>query len=746
MPVVMPVQRGVGGGVSAKSAAAKATSTITTTVTPTSTVQTSNWKSSIVCCGSNAFGQIISDSMDLMFTSMKQVGFPGSFMSRKAGNFPQFDADAVEIKDIACGSNLSCAVISQLDSKDSQIHLWGTGLPNTKLQMNIPVTVPARWSIRQMSCGAAHVGFVTDNGAAFTWGSGENGMLGHGSKASVAGPKRIDSLSHLHVGQISCGATHTAVIACSTERVNYIRLPSTRPNPATEHYGSASIEAGIAGAGSVGGVGEEDDAEFVVPGELYTFGLGKAGQLGVESLPTTGGHAGCAYKPALVKALERECMSAVKVSCGFHHTLIIAVPAAAGVMRGYSSFVFSCGWGEHGRLGLGSEDKRTVPMLVSFPEQMHATMISAGEQHSMVAGKQGCYAWGSNSHGQLGLGGTAGAPFVLEPNKVPLPEGMMLKNIACGGRHSAAITHCGKLLTWGWGEEGQLGHGSENNSYLARPCRLSRIASVAGRPCKVSLGMSHTVLWVTNASHVPKLVEEEEEEDMEELPVPVVAAATPPKVPSPLPSPTPSPVPPVVEEKLPTPPATPVVVVSPRIKGSTFATEADFYDFQEALTVDLSPAVAPVASTNEQQEEEEEEEQQTSQPIVQGIKDLILQRTPREESPRVPTPPSAPIVLTMEEKSVNNTEEEEEEDLAVPDPVPPVVENLQVDVASAPVTAAPSTKERRPSLENKGFNVYYRDGLDLDNCMVANSAKRAEARKLKKEEKLKEEAVNSSKR
>ena len=78
---------------------------------------------------------------------------------------------------------------------------------------------------------------------------------------------------------------------------------------------------------------------------------------------------------------------------------------------------------------------------------------------------------------------------------------MVIKKIAAGGRHSAAITKCGKLLTWGWGEEGQLGHGTEKNSFLPRPCRIPRVKGKIGQPVTVSLGQCHTFVMINNPSY-----------------------------------------------------------------------------------------------------------------------------------------------------------------------------------------------------------------------------------------------------
>jgi hypothetical protein len=149
-----------------------------------------------------------------------------------------------------------------------------------------------------------------------------------------------------------------------------------------------------------------------------------------------------------------------------------------------------------------------IPTIINFPIPFHPTEITAGEQHSLASGREGCYAWGSNTMGQLGIGNPSTTEFALEPVKIPIPEGMVIKKLAAGGRHSAGITRDGKLLTWGWGEEGQLGHNNEKNSYLPRPCKLPRLSGQLGTPVNVALGMCHTlIIYQNNTYQAPQPVQ-----------------------------------------------------------------------------------------------------------------------------------------------------------------------------------------------------------------------------------------------
>ena len=65
-----------------------------------------------------------------------------------------------------------------------------------------------------VSCGHAHIGVITTDGHVFSWGEGGDGRLGHGNRTSISVPKLISSLSKLRALSISCGAFHTAIVAC----------------------------------------------------------------------------------------------------------------------------------------------------------------------------------------------------------------------------------------------------------------------------------------------------------------------------------------------------------------------------------------------------------------------------------------------------------------------------------------------------------------------------------------------------
>ncbi|GAA0142081.1 guanyl-nucleotide exchange factor [Lithospermum erythrorhizon] len=76
--------------------------------------------------------------------------------------------------------------------------------------------------------------------------------------------------------------------------------------------------------------------------------------------------------------------------------------------------------------------------------------------------KQEIWSWGAGTEGQLG---TKKQEDEHQPQLIhSLASFGPIFSISCGGAHVIAITHGGRVLTWGRGTSGQLGHGEMCNS------------------------------------------------------------------------------------------------------------------------------------------------------------------------------------------------------------------------------------------------------------------------------------------
>ncbi|XP_006290887.2 ultraviolet-B receptor UVR8 [Capsella rubella] len=163
----------------------------------------------------------------------------------------------------------------------------------------------------------------------------------------------------------------------------------------------------------------------------------------------------------------------------------------------------------------GEDFFATTPSLVSVGLGVRITSVATGGRHTLALSDIGqIWGWGYGGEGQLGLGSRI--KMVSSPHLIPCFEstgsgreksfilhqgitttstqvsrepGRHIKAISCGGRHSAAVTDTGGLITFGWGLYGQCGQGNTNDQL--RPMAVSSVQSI--RMESVAAGLWHTV-------------------------------------------------------------------------------------------------------------------------------------------------------------------------------------------------------------------------------------------------------------
>ncbi|CAN0491366.1 unnamed protein product, partial [Ectocarpus sp. 12 AP-2014] len=72
-------------------------------------------------------------------------------------------------------------------------------------------------SVQQVCCGGQHAAVLTDCGEIFTWGRGGFGRLGHGNREGLDSPRRIEALEGIPCVQVACGFAYTAAVTASGE-------------------------------------------------------------------------------------------------------------------------------------------------------------------------------------------------------------------------------------------------------------------------------------------------------------------------------------------------------------------------------------------------------------------------------------------------------------------------------------------------------------------------------------------------
>ncbi|XP_020705907.1 ultraviolet-B receptor UVR8 isoform X1 [Dendrobium catenatum] len=299
-----------------------------------------------------------------------------------------------------------------------------------------------RWL--DVACGREHTAAVESDGSLYTWGSNDYGQLGDGTEESAKHPTKVKLLQTEFVKSVSCGAHCTAAIA--------------EPR---ENDGSIST------------------------GRLWVWGQNQ----------------GSNYPRLYWGAFSPDTVIR-QVSCGAAHTVALS---DEGLVQAW-------GYNEYGQLGRGFtceglQGSRALNAYGKFldeaPELVKITQVSCGENHTAAISENGeLYTWGLGSMGQLGHCSLQYGDKELIPRRVVALEGVMIKDVSCGGVHTCARTIEGALYAWGGGQAGQLGLGPQTGHFscVANSSEmLFRNIPVLIIPSGVHLvtcGHSHTLVYM----------------------------------------------------------------------------------------------------------------------------------------------------------------------------------------------------------------------------------------------------------
>ena len=172
-----------------------------------------------------------------------------------------------------------------------------------------------------------------------------------------------------------------------------------------------------------------------------------------------------------------------QVATGQYHTGIVT---EAGDL-------FMCGKGECGQLGLGDEDDRTTPTRVvrAVFDGEAVLMVACGYAQTVVATEGGgVYTFGYGENGRLGHGDEEDQ---LAPRRVPAAgfNGERIVMVAAGHSHTVGLSEAGHVFTWGWNWLGQLGHGNEESQWAPRQVEPGWFGGE--KVVFVAAGRNHTV-------------------------------------------------------------------------------------------------------------------------------------------------------------------------------------------------------------------------------------------------------------
>ncbi|KAF0891689.1 hypothetical protein E2562_010905 [Oryza meyeriana var. granulata] len=288
----------------------------------------------------------------------------------------------------------------------------------------------------QVVAGAGHSIVVTTNGEVYSFGSNCSGQLGHGDTEDKFKPCLIRSLQGIRITQAAVGSRRTMLVSDT--------------------------------------------------GSIYAFGHDIFG--GLEIFGTA--DVNYTSTPKLVESLNG--IFVVQASIGGYFSAVLSREGR----------VYTFSWGRAERLGHSSDLTDVEPRVISgqLLDDVLVVQIAAGNCYLLMLAYHptgmSVYSVGCGLGGKLGHGNknNEGIPqiigYFLASNIHPM-------TISAGAWHAAVLSRDGRVFTWGWGNNGCLGHGSEE--CLTLPTAVEGLSNV--KAVHVSAG-EYTTFVITDNGDV----------------------------------------------------------------------------------------------------------------------------------------------------------------------------------------------------------------------------------------------------
>lgn len=324
-----------------------------------------------------------------------------------------------------------------------------------------------------VAAGEAHTLALTGDGYVYSWGRGMFGRLGTGFESDELFPVRVKFKDpkpekRLKFVGVAAGAYHSLALAddgsvwCWGYNI-YDQLGVNGENSLVPCLLERFLELGS-------GMKSEVPLQVcsVKAGGMMSLAIDNLGSLWMwgncpqESSSSEGGFSlVSSFTPTPVWDFHGH--TVVKVACGNEH--VVALVTAGETYKGEDLVCFSWGSNNHGQLGLGDKENRNRPEIVEVFNQdsffavyevacgaFHTALLTHKKRPSETLESM-CWTFGLGENGQLGHGTTQSA---LSPETVKeLPQYVYLISVDCGLFHTSVVSSAGDV--WSWGMEKGLG-------------------------------------------------------------------------------------------------------------------------------------------------------------------------------------------------------------------------------------------------------------------------------------------------
>mmetsp|Transcript_68764 Transcript_68764/g.76940 ORF Transcript_68764/g.76940 Transcript_68764/m.76940 type:complete len:684 (-) Transcript_68764:7-2058(-) len=362
-------------------------------------------------------------------------------------------------------------------------------------------------------CRVSHSLLLTSTGRVLSFGCGQSGALGHGFSGGkqlpdILRPKYIEALSGIQCVCIAAGELHSAAVTVDGDLYTWgdgfcgqLGLGDKKPRVTPEQVIKGGLEDECLSNISLG---SRHSLAVTEDGEVFSFGLGHFGVLGRSFTPYD--HEPAAALVGMDADLDLP-LNFVPLQQHNEHTGI----NGAIDPRNESNEDTNGGQDDNNvdnllahldLLSIALEDSsdQCIPQLIDSLEGVKIVGASAGHRHSILLDDIGClYSCGSGVTGCLGHGDNQSH---MIPMKIKALSDSNIKIIqmSAGVDMSMAVTTTGDVYAWGKADGGRLGLGIEQ-ARISVPTKVP--IGPKGKPTKavdVECGYVHSVIVGLNGT------------------------------------------------------------------------------------------------------------------------------------------------------------------------------------------------------------------------------------------------------
>jgi alpha-tubulin suppressor-like RCC1 family protein len=286
----------------------------------------------------------------------------------------------------------------------------------------------------KVASGSNHTIFINNSGLTYSFGTNTNGQLGFGNTTSIVVPTVIPTLKDTNIRQVAASLSHSLFVEST--------------------------------------------------GRVYACGSYFNGRLGISGLTQD------VLVPTNIPAFNS--IKIIQVAAGDSHSLFLSL----------SGRVYACGSYLNGRLGTDSTQDVIIPTEITYfrTNSIFITQIATGNSHSMFLDSNGIvYTCGSFANGRLGTGSVADVLTPIPISYFTSMNPLKIKQVSCGSDYTMFLTTSGSVYACGSFADGKLGTGSIADELL--PILISGLANVR----EVIAGYTHTLFLNGNGAYATGL-------------------------------------------------------------------------------------------------------------------------------------------------------------------------------------------------------------------------------------------------